>query len=179
MGEGWFLLSLKEAALVTLKTQTGGYLAIYGTERIGAFRAENLTLTAYLDTEPVLVYWKPQPGTRELFLEARVPAEFPTAQVPCFLGSGEEAVYRFTVTEETAVGITARAEREVLEISLFDRSFRMIASGPVIYRTLPPGEYVAVMRGSDAPVRYVPLIYGNDGSKRDVPDEIKKGYREE
>ncbi len=179
VGEGWFLLTPSSPALVSLRTENGGYLALYGGKRVHAYRAGGIGLTAYLDTEPILVYWKPQPGSRDLILEQRIPVDFPKDREWLFLGAGEEAVFRFSVAEESAVGVAVRAEGEILEIELYDRSFTRLASGPLFYRVLAPGEYVAVIRGADRPVRYMPLLYGNEGTRQDVPEEITRSYKEE
>jgi hypothetical protein len=138
VGEGWFLLTPSSPALVSLRTENGGYLALYGGKRVHAYRAGGIGLTAYLDTEPILVYWKPQPGSRDLILEQRIPVDFPKDREWLFLGAGEEAVFRFSVGRGTAVGVAVRAEGEILEIELYDRSFTRLASGPLFYRVLAP-----------------------------------------
>jgi len=178
-GTGWFSLTVDKPSFVRIRSEGGGFLSLFGEVQVQAFREKNPSVSAYTDTGTYPVYWNPLLRDSELLLDVQIPEPFPGEEKVRFIDADEEHLYSFTVSEEAPVGVGIRAERDECECKLFDTSFREIAKGPFIYRTLPRGNYLVIVGGAKGPVQYIPLLYGNSGTLSDIPEAIKQSYKEE
>lgn len=92
---------------------------------------------------------------------------------------GELQVFRFTVEAEGSVGVGLKTESDTLDARLLDEESRLVASGPLILKELPPGTYLLVVETHDVPVQYRPMILGAKGSREGVPDDVIESYKKE
>jgi hypothetical protein len=176
---GWFLLSVDSPLYVSIHSRDGGFLSLFNRTPIRAFKENNIAISAYIDTGIYPVYWNPLEKNSKLTLETHVLEPFPDDGQGRFIGAGEEHFYSFTVSEDAPVGVGIKAERDECELRLFDTSLNEIARGPLIYRTLKKGKYLTIVGGAKSPMQYIPLLYGNNGTLTDIPEDIKKSYVEE
>ncbi|MBN2354430.1 MAG: hypothetical protein JXD23_17800 [Spirochaetales bacterium] len=100
-----------------------------------------------------------------------------------FIGKGEAQVFAFEVTEPGGVGVGLSAEADRLRAELYDAGSRLLGAGTLLFRTLARGTYYLAVYGDDPasggdglPVRYRPLVYGQDGSGAGVPQDIVNQY---
>jgi len=95
------------------------------------------------------------------------------------IADNEVHAYRFTVTEKARVGVGLEARAERLEARLYDLGSRELARGPLTVTELEPGDYILMVRGRGAPVRYKPIVLGHRGPGGEIPDDVLRQYLEE
>jgi hypothetical protein len=92
---------------------------------------------------------------------------------------GEIQAWRFTVSVKGNIGVGVRADTDRLDAWLTDMDNRILARGPLMFRELPPGDYLLLVAGGDAPVQYRPVVLGTAGSRRGIPDDVLENYVKE
>ena len=185
---------LGRQAIVCLEADAGGLTSV--VDRTGALlgtaageggRALLLSLPAGRYTTLARPFRGALPrGTlrlRELApMELAADGEGPAA----LLGPGERALFRFQVADRGRVGAGVRADRDGLQATLYDGRFRPVGAGTLLVRELEPGPWyllvepapaAGAMGAEDGPVRFAPVVFGLEGSRARIPEEIIRSYR--
>ncbi|MCP5047231.1 MAG: hypothetical protein GY940_08670, partial [bacterium] len=90
---------------------------------------------------------------------------------------GETHYFRFVVPVESKVGVGLKAQSDNLDARLLDETSKLIATGPLIIETLKPGNYLLEVQARDVPVKYRPILLGNQGSRKGIPDEVIQRFK--
>ncbi len=98
------------------------------------------------------------------------------------LAPGGKALFRFQVRDEGRVGAGLRSDRDGLQATLLDGRFRPVGSGALLVRSLEPGPwYLLVEQAGEAasasPVRFAPVVFGLEGSRTRIPEDIIRSFR--
>lgn len=120
-----------------------------------------------------------QQGTLRVSMLTPTDLDAATA-ISWLIRSGETQVFRFQVTTTSKVGVGVRTESDQLQTALFDREFNQMATGPLILKKLPAGEYlftVQTLSAETPPVQYRPVIFGHHGSQQGIPPDVLKEYQ--
>jgi hypothetical protein len=174
---------------ISVETLTPTAMALVSGEKIlyistAAFRTGH-QLSYYLSAGTYRLFTRPLPGivgtAGSLTLKTITPVlldeekEISTQ----LIRPGEIQVFRFTVKEKGKVGVGLNTESDHLDAQLFDENSRLMGTGPLVLKKLPPGTYLLVVRTRDVPVQYRPVILGTKGSREGVPDDVVQKYKKE
>lgn len=94
------------------------------------------------------------------------------------LGPGQTRGFAFTVTAAGPVGLGVRAQRDVVEGTLYDHDGRSLGRGVVLMTRLEPGEYVWAMHApvGGGAVRARPAVVGLVPPGSGPPEEVIRRY---
>lgn len=94
------------------------------------------------------------------------------------LGPGQTRGFAFRVTVAGSVGLGVRAQRDVVEGTLYDAGGRSLGSGVVLMARLDPGEYVWALHTpvDGGPVRARPAVVGLVAPGSGPPEEVIRRY---
>lgn len=180
---------LAEGRFVLLSTESPGVTALVNTDddslvRMAVGAGEEREVYALLGPGGYEVITRPlagEPQSSPLVFRSMVPEQISeNLESPwLFLDAGETRVFGVEVAEEVPVGIGFEAENDLFEALLLDPSMKVIGKGRYFYRTLSPGFYYVLVKNGEEPMRLKPVVAGNSGSRRGVPEQIIKQYRGE
>jgi hypothetical protein len=180
--------SIDSPTFVSLETPTPTAMALMSEEKVlymstVAFRTGH-QLNHYLPAGTYRLMTRVLPGTDSpgnLILKTITPTPLAEEEESPMqiIRPGELQVFRFSVKDESKVGVGLRTENDTLEARLFDEKSQLMATGPLMLKKLPPGTYLLVVETRDVPVQYRPIILGTKGSREGVPDDVIQKYKKE
>jgi hypothetical protein len=94
------------------------------------------------------------------------------------LAAGATRLFSFTVTQDGPVGIGVRANPDVVECTLLDRSGKRLGSGVVQMPTLKPGTYLLALHVPPevGPVTARPALAGVELPSTGPPEDVVRSY---
>lgn len=183
-GTVWRLENAK-GKFIRLSAAGPGMIWIHGPngfERIAVSGGTDLELSAYLAGDQYSIYYRPfisadrkAAGVSVSMLQPE--QLFENREKRYFIKPDEERVFIFEVASEGNIGVGISAEEEGPTGTLYDSNFKFLGEGPLLFRSLEPGEYLYIVRGVGKAVQYQPLIFGVEGSRRGIPEDIKEQYQ--
>jgi hypothetical protein len=121
---------------------------------------------------------EPQPDALHLQVLDPVSITENEEPAPRFLAPGEWIVFEVAVQEKTPVGIGLEAQTDEYTTHLFDEGLHRLGSGRLFYRELESGRYYFLVENGPHPMRVRPVIVADQGSRRGVPEDVIRTYRE-
>lgn len=94
-----------------------------------------------------------------------------------FITQGESHIYTFTVLNKGKIGVGVENNMDYLDVTLFDKEFKELDSGSILFNNLNKGRYYMIVSSPDKTVRYRPVVHGLPGSRQDIPADIIKKYK--
>jgi len=181
-------VTLSAPELLTVATDAPGVISLHDGETVLDLRAASTVTDRHLVRRlPAGTY---RLGARPLAGQSRTGVLRCTRLEPEILPPGEEAPHRlvrpgeiqaftFRVTTRGLVGAGIRTDTDRLTAWLTDMNNVELARGPLMFRELPPGDYLLLVAGGDAPVQYRPVVLGTTGSRQGIPDDVLDNYLKE
>lgn len=183
--ESW-QLQVDKPSYISLKSDNGGVLSILDSGKllehcVGTY-PEGRSLYYYLNPGKYTVIARSSQGLNQsgnlyyssneatMLIEGGLENEI-------FIESGESHIYKFSVKYTGKVGAGVQSNKDYLNAQVYDNSFNLISSGAINFMTLEVGDYFMVVTSDIDTVRYRPVVYGIDGSIREIPEEVLKQYR--
>lgn len=180
-----FRLDLKETALVSLGLDQGGILELSdrrGTVTAIAAGTDSPGMLRNLEAGTWTVRVRPvagqsRPGALRLDRPEVLVARGEGAQEERFIRTGETCVVRMDFREASMAGITVRSRTEELDCELLDGNFRSLGTGRVYFPSLEAGTCWLVVRNPGEPQAWTAFVYGLEGNRTGVPDDVRALYR--
>jgi len=184
----YWSFQLDAASFIVAETNAPGAMALFQGVSLLALDAgstvENRRLTYYLPAGKYKLWTRPLKGLLRmgtLTLTRIVPTDLSREESDerRLIRPGEYQVFRFTVKVKGIVGAGLEADIDGLDAQLFNTDNHLVAKGPLMFKELPPGEYLLVIKARGTPVQYRPVILGAEGSRQGVPDDVIEKYMKE
>lgn len=175
LGEGGnWTLDLQASSLLRIETRAAA-VALPSLER---YASGALTLATFMPAGQHTLFARPLAGTTGAQLSAKITPLNPLAEDAPWrlLGEGDDHGWSFTVAVRNKVGVGIEGDADRLQAALYDAAGRLISTSPYYLGELEPGNYVLVVSGHGAPVRYRPLLLGAKGPGQAIPDDVRQSY---
>jgi hypothetical protein len=117
-------------------------------------------------------------GNVETFILHPQPITANTLNQTHIIGQHEEQIFSFTLPEKRKIGIGIQAQADELSGELFNDQSARIDHGPLIIRTLPPGNYLYLVKSKQSAQMYKLVLLGLFEDNRKIPDDIIESYQQ-
>ncbi len=179
-------INIKTPIFISLKTNSGGITSLLKNgelldHSVGLY-PEGRTLNYYLDSGDYTVVSRAFIGgnqSGELFYSKKTPVELFEGGLDreLFINRGESHIYSFNVVKSSKIGIGIKNNKDYLEATIYDSDFKIIKQGSLNYINLDEGQYFMIVDSHIDTVRYIPVVYGLNGSVQAIPESVIKKYR--
>ncbi len=175
LGEGGtWTLALSAPSLIRIQTRSA-VVTLPGLER---HAGGMLSFAAYLPAGQHQLSARPLAGTTGVRLAAQLTAlRILGKEAPwTLIGEGDSHGWTFTVSTTNKVGVGLACDADRLEAALYDNKGTLLSTSPFYLGDLAPGDYVLIVSGHGAPVRYRPMLLGAEGPGQAIPEEVLQSY---